>query len=103
MRIAIIGAGSVGATVGRAWTKHGEDVIWGLRNPADLKYAALPNERVKTPADAVKEDEVVVIATPFSFAEIKPFRISNYWGEPGGYFDIVKRSVGRLSEHGHAS
>jgi hypothetical protein len=41
-------------------------------------------------------------ATPFSFAEIKPFRISNYWGEPGGYFDILKRSVGRLSEHGHA-
>ena len=29
MRIAIIGAGSVGATVGRAWIKHGEDVIWG--------------------------------------------------------------------------
>ena len=42
------------------------------------------------------------VATPFSFAEIKPFRISNYWGEPGGYFDILKRSVGRLSERGHA-
>ena len=39
MRIAIIGAGSVGATLGQAWLKHGEDVIWGLRNPADPKYA----------------------------------------------------------------
>ena len=37
MRIAIIGAGSVGATLGRAWIKHGEDVIWG----------PLPKERVK--------------------------------------------------------
>jgi glycine/D-amino acid oxidase-like deaminating enzyme len=27
MRIAIIGAGSVGGTLGRAWLKHGEDVV----------------------------------------------------------------------------
>ena len=69
MRIAIIGAGSVGATLGRAWIKYGEDVIWGLRNPADPKHAALPKERVKAPAEAVKEAEVVVIATPWSSAE----------------------------------
>jgi predicted dinucleotide-binding enzyme len=69
MRIAIIGAGSVGATLGRAWIKYGEDVIWGLRNPADPKHAALPRERVKAPAEAVKEAEVVVIATPWSSAE----------------------------------
>ena len=69
MRIAIIGAGSVGATLGRAWLKHGEDVTWGLRNPADPKYASLPKERVKTPAEAVKQAEVVVIATPWSATE----------------------------------
>ena len=69
MRIAIIGAGSVGATLGRAWIKHGEDVIWGLRNPQDPKYAALPKDRVKAPAEAVKEAEVVVVATPWSAAE----------------------------------
>ena len=69
MRIAIIGAGSVGATLGRAWINHGEDVIWGVRNPADPKHAALPKERVKAPAEAVKAAEVVVIATPWSAAE----------------------------------
>jgi NADP oxidoreductase coenzyme F420-dependent len=69
MRIAIIGAGSVGATLGRAWIKHGEDVIWGLRNPADPKHTALPKERVKASAEAVKQAEVVVIATPWSAAE----------------------------------
>jgi len=69
MRIAIIGAGSVGATLGRAWIKQGEDVIWGLRNPADPKYASLPKERVKAPAEAVKQADVVVIATPWSAAE----------------------------------
>jgi predicted dinucleotide-binding enzyme len=66
MRIAIIGAGSVGATLGRAWIKHGEDVIWGLRDPADPKYAALPKDRRKAPAEAVKGAETVVIATPWS-------------------------------------
>jgi len=69
MRIAIIGAGSVGATLGRAWLKHGEDVTWGLRSPADPKYASLPKERVKTPAEAVKPAEVMVIATPWSATE----------------------------------
>jgi 8-hydroxy-5-deazaflavin:NADPH oxidoreductase len=69
MRIAIIGAGSVGATLGRAWVKLGEDVIWGVRNPADPKHATLPKERAKAPAEAVKEAEIVVIATPWSAAE----------------------------------
>jgi len=69
MRIAIIGAGSVGATLGRAWIERGEDVIWGLRNPADPKHAALPKDRVKAPAEAVRAAEVVVIATPWSAAE----------------------------------
>jgi predicted dinucleotide-binding enzyme len=69
MRIAIIGAGSVGATVGLAWIKRGEDVIWGLRNPADPKHAALPKERVQVPVEAVKDAAVVLIATPWSAAE----------------------------------
>ena len=44
MPIAIIGAGAVGATLGQAWLDHGQDVIWGLRNPVDagpLKSARL--------------------------------------------------------------
>jgi 8-hydroxy-5-deazaflavin:NADPH oxidoreductase len=66
MRIAVIGAGSVGATLGQTWLDRGEDVTWGVRNPADPKYAALPRERVKAPAEAAKAAEVVVIATPWS-------------------------------------
>jgi hypothetical protein len=66
MPVAIIGAGAVGATLGQAWLKHGQDVIWGVRDPADPKYAALPKERLKAPAEAVKEAEMVVIATPWS-------------------------------------
>jgi hypothetical protein len=32
----------------------------------------------------------------------EPFRISNDWGELGEYLDILKRSIARLNEHGHA-
>jgi len=69
MRIAIIGAGSVGATLGQAWLKAGEDVTWGLRNPADPKYAALPKDKIKSPADAARAAEIVVIATPWGATE----------------------------------
>ena len=69
MRIAVIGAGSVGGTLGKAWLKRGYDVLWGIRNPADPKYAGLPKERVKPPAEAVDAADVVVIATPWSSTE----------------------------------
>jgi 8-hydroxy-5-deazaflavin:NADPH oxidoreductase len=65
MHIAVVGAGSVGATLGQAWLKHGEDVVWGLRHPADPKYAVLPKERVKPAAEATKGADIVVIATPW--------------------------------------
>jgi predicted dinucleotide-binding enzyme len=69
MRIAIIGAGSVGGTLGKAWLKRGYDVLWGIRNPADPKYASLPKDRVKPPAEAVDVADIVVIATPWSSTE----------------------------------
>jgi 8-hydroxy-5-deazaflavin:NADPH oxidoreductase len=69
MRIAIVGAGSVGGTLGKAWLKHGYDVLWGIRNPADPKYAGLPKDRVKSPAEAVDAADIVVIATPWSSTE----------------------------------
>ena len=64
MPVAIIGAGAVGATLGQAWLKHGQDVIWGVHNPADPKYAALAKERVKAPAEAVKGDRDAVVRDP---------------------------------------
>ncbi len=81
MRIAIIGAGSVGATLGQAWLKAGEDVTWGLRNAADPKYAALPKDRIKPPADAAKAAEIVVIATPWSATEAAVKGLGNLTGK----------------------
>ena len=69
MRIAVIGAGSVGTALGQAWLKHGEDVTWGLRNPSDPKYAALPKGRIRPPTEAARDAEVVVVATPWPATE----------------------------------
>jgi hypothetical protein len=69
MRLAIIGAGNVGSAVGRAWLGSGEDVIFGVPNPADRKYHSLPEERLRTPPEAARGAEIIVLATPWPATE----------------------------------
>lgn len=67
MRIAVIGAGNVGASVGQNWLRGGHDVVWGVRDPA--KYPDLPGERLVPPADAARDADVVLLATPWPVTE----------------------------------
>src|ERR1700730_8712811 len=57
IKIAIIGAGNVGSTLGTAWRNRGPQVAFGVRNPDDPKYASLgaveTNESATAPADVV--------------------------------------------------
>jgi 8-hydroxy-5-deazaflavin:NADPH oxidoreductase len=69
MRVAIIGAGNVGSVLGRAWLCVGEDIVFGVPNPADPKYNSLPRERVHTPPKAAQNAEAVVLATPWPATE----------------------------------
>ena len=39
MDIAIIGAGSVGAALGKGWAKAGHSISYGVSRPGDAKYA----------------------------------------------------------------
>jgi predicted dinucleotide-binding enzyme len=72
MRIAIVGAGNVGGTLGRRFAALGHDVAFGVRNPAEGASAVkggddLPaRSRVASVGDAVKGAEVVVLATPWN-------------------------------------
>ena len=70
MKIAIIGAGNVGSALGRAWLRIGEDVDFGVPDPADTKYAALPRERLHKPPQAAREAGIVVLATPWPATEV---------------------------------
>ena len=81
MRIAVIGAGNVGGTLGRRWAELGHDVVFGMRRPAEGASAikggaALPaRATVASVADAVQSVDAIVLATPWGavravFAEI---------------------------------
>jgi predicted dinucleotide-binding enzyme len=69
MKIAIIGAGNVGRTLGLAWARRGHQVSFGVRDPGD-KRAEEPlhtdqSVQVASNADAASWAEVVVLATPW--------------------------------------
>ncbi len=61
MRIAVVGAGNIGRTLGGKWTDAGHDVVYGVRRPGDPGTAAV--------ADAVAGAEVVVLAVPGAAAK----------------------------------
>jgi len=69
MSLAMIGAGNVGAALGRAWLQAGEDVLFGVPEPSDPKYRALPQDRMRRPAEAARDAEVIVLATPWPATE----------------------------------
>jgi len=74
MKIAIIGAGNVGGTLGTRWAKNGHVVTFGVRNPGDEKVKKLlrdagNNARAAMIGEAVKDASVVVLATPWDGAQ----------------------------------
>ena len=69
MKIAIIGAGSVGGNLARGWAKKGHTIIFGARDPKSAKLqgplSEVAGSRAASIADAVAGAEVVVLATPW--------------------------------------
>lgn len=61
MRIAVIGAGNIGRTLGSKWTAAGHEVCYGVRKPGGPGTA--------TVADAVADTDVVVLAVPGAAAK----------------------------------
>jgi predicted dinucleotide-binding enzyme len=70
MRIGILGAGSVGSALARAWANCGHQVALATRNPDDPRLATLtlsigPNASAGAVPRVVEHSEVVVLATPW--------------------------------------
>ena len=57
MRVAVIGAGNIGGTIGGMWEKAGHEVAYGLRDPSKKKGA-------KSMADSLSGAEAVLLAVP---------------------------------------
>jgi predicted dinucleotide-binding enzyme len=67
MHLGIIGAGTLGGTLGRLWEAQGHDVRFGVRDPATHSAGGgLPRSRAGTVAEAAAFGDVIVIATPWS-------------------------------------
>jgi len=68
LKIATLGAGRVGGTLGTLWVKAGHPVMFSSRHPENLKdlVAGLgPLARAGTPAEAVAFGDVVLLAVPY--------------------------------------
>lgn len=68
MRIGVIGAGSLGGTVGRLWVKAGHEVMFSSRNPEKLEAMARelgPRASVGQPLVAAEFGTVLLLAVPF--------------------------------------
>ncbi len=67
-KIAIIGAGNVGSTLGKGWLKAGHEVVFGVRDPHSSKtqkaLALIAGAKTSTVQEAAKNAEVIVITTP---------------------------------------
>ena len=62
MRIAVIGTGRIGGTLGRRWQQAGHEVTYGSRNPSpDGGPGGAPVVPIR---DAIANSEVVVFAIP---------------------------------------
>lgn len=71
MKIAVIGTGSVGGTLGSRWAELGHSVCFGVRDVDDADAKTLVGKikgdaRLASVRDAVKDAEVVVLATPYA-------------------------------------
>lgn len=68
MKIAIIGSGNVGGALAQQWIKAGHTVLIGAKFPLSEKNITLATkigeDRFATIENAVKQSEVILIATP---------------------------------------
>jgi 8-hydroxy-5-deazaflavin:NADPH oxidoreductase len=69
LRIAVLGAGKIGGTLGRKWVAAGHEVAFGVRDTDDERARALRADlgdrvRVVTIADALAGADAVLLAIP---------------------------------------
>ena len=72
MHIAVIGAGNVGTALAGGFVRTGHTVVFGARDPegdrARTAVASVPGATLASIADAARDADVVVLATPYPAA-----------------------------------
>jgi predicted dinucleotide-binding enzyme len=84
MGISIIGAGNVGMALGRAFTQRGQQVVFGVPDPAkyETAVAALgPQARIVNTQAAIAASDVVILAIPYSAVAAIAQSVSEWQGK----------------------
>jgi 8-hydroxy-5-deazaflavin:NADPH oxidoreductase len=87
MKLAIIGAGNVGGTLGTAWAqKAGHDIFFGVRDPNAERTQALVKKlagkaRAGSAAEAATFGEAIVLTVPWPAAEAAIRAMGNLRGK----------------------
>ncbi|MFA6455621.1 MAG: NADPH-dependent F420 reductase [Bacteroidota bacterium] len=86
MNIGIIGAGHIGATLGRIWASKGHTITYGVRNPLSSKMQGILHEtdHMATATmikEAVMRSDIVVLATPWEAVGEVAFQIVDIKGK----------------------
>jgi predicted dinucleotide-binding enzyme len=68
MNIAILGAGNVGATLGKRFAEQGHTVSFGVPNPQKYADSGLPGT-VSAVAEAAQTAEILLLAVPYNAVE----------------------------------
>jgi predicted dinucleotide-binding enzyme len=70
MRVAVIGSGNIGGTLGRAWARAGHEVTFGVRDPTSTTVTELlqsaPQATAAAVRDAARDADVILLAIPGS-------------------------------------
>jgi 8-hydroxy-5-deazaflavin:NADPH oxidoreductase len=67
MKLAIIGSGNIGGTLGKRWLEHGHEVVFGVRDQSSPKVATLraglaDKANIATTQEAVRGSDAVLLA-----------------------------------------
>lgn len=107
MKIAVLGTGNVGGTLGRRWAEAGHSVCFGSRDPASEKVqkllATAPAATACTLKEAAAKSDVILLATPWNTAEATLASLGDISGK------VVIDCINPLNEtfsgltHGHST
>ncbi len=84
MKLAILGAGNVGGALGKGWAGRGHSITYGVPSPGNPKYAEIAGNagsaKVTDVADAAKNADVVILATPWDAVPVALAAFGDFGG-----------------------
>lgn len=86
MKISIIGAGTIGGSLGKIWAAKGHTIVFGVRNPKSEKTLKALSEigtsaQVLFTKDAAAMSDIIVLATPWEAVPEIVFQIADMTGK----------------------